>query len=187
MASPENTTLKVANAKFYTAVVGTSRPNTVVLEKAPPVAWVNVGNTSLDNIMSLTSEGGAVSTLASLQNKSLRQSVEPRIESLNINLLDWTKESLKLYYGKNATVLADGAVEIPSEPVPSELAFFAVLEDGIDITTFYCEKASIFRADDIAIADTNSMAQLPLKVTALNATGKTSAMTVTPPHNVSTP
>jgi hypothetical protein len=180
-------TLKVGIARFYKAPVGTARPTTVATLKAPPVAWVEVGNTSLDNIMDLTSEGGAVSTLGSIQNKSLRQSVEARIESIGVRLLDWTTDSLKLYYGGNSVITTDGAVEIPSEPVPTESAFLAVLEDGENVAGFYAAKASIFRSDDIAIADSNSLAQLPIKVTALNNAGAVSALTAIPPRSVDTP
>jgi len=184
MTTNDNATLKVGVARFYTAVVGTPRPTTVATLKAPPVAWTEVGNTSLDNILNLTSEGGAVTTLSSLQNKSLRQSVEARVESLGINLLEWTTDTLKLYYGANAVIGADDAVEIPSEPVPTENAFLAVLEDGDNVAGFHAEKSSIFRSDDIAIADVNSLAQLPIKVTALNNAGKTSALTAIPPRSV---
>lgn len=183
MTTNDAATLKVGIARFYTAVVGTARPSTVATLKAPPVAWTEVGNTSLENILALSSEGGAVTTLSSLQNKSLRQSVEARVESVNLNLLEWTADSLKLYYGSNSVVASDGAVEIPSEPVPTEKAFLAVLQDGNNVGGFYCEKSSIFRADDIAIADTNTLAQLPIKVTALNASGKVSAMTAIPPRS----
>jgi hypothetical protein len=187
MATNDAATLKVGNARFYTAVVGTARPTTVATLKVPPAAWTEVGNTSLDNILALTSEGGAVTTLSSLQNKSLRQSVESRVESLGLNLLEWTTESLKLYYGANATVTADKAVEVPSEPVPTEKAFLAVLEDGTSVGGFYAEKSSIFRSDDIAIADTNSLAQLPIKITALNNAGKPSALTVITPRATDIP
>lgn len=187
MTTNDATTLKVGIAHFYTAPVGTARPTTVATLKAPPVAWKEVGNTSLDNILNLTSEGGAVTTLSSLQNKSLRQTVEPRVESLGLNLLEWTTDSLKLYYGANAVVTADQAVEVPSEPTPTEVAFLAVLEDGTQVGGFYCEKASVFRSDDIAIADTNSLAQLPIKVTALTAAGKVSALTVIKPRAVDVP
>jgi hypothetical protein len=142
-----------------------------------------MGNTSLENIIALTSEGGTVSTLGSLQNKNLRQSVDARTESFGINLLEWTPESLKLYYGANAVVAADGSIEIPSEPVPTEAAFLVVLEDGENVAGFWAEKSSIFRSEDIAIADTNSLAQLPIKVTALNVGGKPSALTVIPPRS----
>ena len=182
MATNDAATLKVGNARFYTAVVGTARPTTVATLKSPPVLWKEMGNTSLENIISLTSEGGTVSTLGSLQNKNLRQSVDSRTESFGINLLEWTTDSLKLYYGKNAVVAADGSVEIPSEPIPSELAFLVVLEDGENVAGFYAEKSSIFRSEDIAIADTNSLAQLPIKVTALNVGGKPSALTVITPR-----
>jgi len=184
LTTNDTATLKVGGARFYTAVAGTVRPTTVATLKAPPVAWTEVGNTSLENILALSSEGGAVTTLSSLQNKSLRQSVEARVESLGLNLLEWTEASLKLYYGANAVVAADGAIEVPSEPVPTEKAFLAVLEDGENVGGFYASKSSIFRSDDIAIADTNSLAALPIKITALNEAGKTSALTVIPPRAV---
>jgi hypothetical protein len=184
MTTNDAATLKVGNARFYTAPVGTPRPTSVATLKAPGVLWTEVGNTTSENIVNLTSEGGAVTTLSSLQNKSLRQNVEPRIESLGLSLLEWTTESLKLYYGSNAVVTDDDAVEIPSEPTPTEKAFLAVLEDGASVGGFYCEKASIFRSDDIAIADTNSLAALPIKVTALNAAGKTSALTAITPRAI---
>jgi hypothetical protein len=183
LATNDSATLKVGTAHFYKAVTGTARPVTVATLKAPPVAWTELGNTSLDNIVSLTSEGGAVTTLGSLQNKSLRQTVESRVESFGINLLEWTADSLKLYYGANAVVAADGAVEVPSDPVPTEGAFLVVLQDGDNVAGFYAEKASVFRSDDIAIADANSLAQLPIKVTALNNLGKPSALTVIPPRS----
>lgn len=184
MTTNDAATLKVGIARFYFAPVGTARPTTVATLKAPPVAWEEVGNTSLENILTLTSEGGTVTTLSSLQNKSLRQNVEPRVEALGINLLEWTTDSLLAYYGGNAVITADGAVEVPSEPVPLEKAFLAVLEDGENVGGFYAEKASSFRSDDVAIADTSSLAQLPIRVTALNAVGKKSALTVIPPHSV---
>jgi hypothetical protein len=187
MTTNDAATLKVGGARFYTANVAMARPTTVATLKAPPVGWTEVGNTTLDNILNLTSEGGAVTTLSSLQNKSLRQSVEARIESLGLNLLEWTTASLALYYGSNAVITADGAVEVPSEPVPTERAFLAVLEDGENVGGFYAAKSSIFRSDDIAIQDTNSLASLPIKVTALNNAGAVSALTVIPPHAIDTP
>jgi hypothetical protein len=182
MTTNDAATLKVGTAHFYTAPVGTARPTTVVDLKAPPVAWKEMGNTSLDNIIALTSEGGTVTTLGSLQNKSLRQTVEARVESFGINLLEWSAPSLSLYYGANSVIAADGAIEIPSEPVPTEAAFLVVMHDGDSVAGFYAEKSSLFRSDDIAIADSNSLAQLPIKVTALNNAGKPSALTVIPPR-----
>lgn len=187
MATNDAATLKVGNARFYTAPVGTARPATAALLKAPASPWTEVGNTSLDNIIAMTSEGGTVTTLGSLQNRNLRQNVDARTESFGINLLEWTAPSLKLYYGSNATVSTDGAVDVPSEPVPTELAFLVVLEDGSQIAGFYAAKSSIFRSDDIAIPDSNSLAQLPIKVTALNHAGKASALTVIPPMPVVKP
>jgi hypothetical protein len=175
--------LKVSTAKFYKAAVSTARPLTVALLKEPAVAWTYLGNTTLDNIIALTSEGGETTTLGSLQNPNLRQSVAPRTESFSVSLLDWTDDSLKLYYGANAVIAADGAIEIPSEPTPTEAAFLVVLEDGENVAGFYAAKASIFRAEDIAIADANSLAALPIRVTALNVDGEESALSVIPPRS----
>lgn len=182
MATNDAATLKVGNARFYTAPVGTARPLTAALMQTPPTGWTEMGNTSLDNIIAMTSEGGTVSTLGSLQNRNLRQSVDSRTESFGIRLLEWTDVSLKLYYGANAVVSSDKAVEVPSEPIPTECAFLVVLEDGANVAGFYAAKSSIFRSDDIAIADSNTLAELPVKVTALNTNGKPSALTVITPR-----
>lgn len=187
MTTNDAATLKVGVAHFYTAPVGTARPTTVATLSTPPAAWKEMGNTSLTNILAMTSVGGTVTTLSSLQNTSLRQTIAPRVESIGIHLLQWDVESLKLYYGSNAVVTTDGAVEIPSEPVATEAAFMVVLHDGTSVGGFYAAKASIFRDADIAIADTNTLAELGIKATALNNAGAVSAMTVIPPRAVDTP
>lgn len=187
MTTNDAATLKVGVAHFFTAPVGTARPATVADLQTPPAAWKEMGNTSLSNILALTSDGGTVTTLSSLQNTSLRQSIAARVENLGIHLLQWDADSLKLYYGSNAVVTADGAIEVPSEPVATEAAFLVVLHDGLNVGGFYAAKASIFRDSDIAIADTNTLAELPIKVTALNVNGSDSALTVIPPRAVDTP
>lgn len=181
MTTNDNAVLKVSNARFYIAPVGTARPTTLADMKAPAAPWKEMGNTSLDQIFQISSQGGEVTNLGSVQNPNLRQSISPRTESFGINLLEWTEESLKLYYGANAVVLVDGAIEAPTTPVPTEAAFFVALYDGENVAGFYAAKSSIFRSDDIAISDTNSLSHLPIKVTALNNQGAASAITVVPP------
>lgn len=181
MSTNDNAVLKVSNARFYIAPVGTARPTTLEAMKAPAAPWKEMGNTSLDQIFSLTSQGGEVTNLGSIQNPNLRQSISPRTESFGINLLEWTEESLKLYYGANAVVLPDGAIEAPTNPVPTEAAFFVALYDGENVAGFYAAKSSIFRSEDIAISDTNSLSQLPIRITALNNSGAASAITIVPP------
>ena len=46
MATNDAATLKVGNARFYTAPINTERPVTAELLKTPPVTWIEMGNTS---------------------------------------------------------------------------------------------------------------------------------------------
>ena len=59
MTTNDAATLKVGNARFYTAPVGTPRPTSVATLKAPGVLWTEVGNTTSENIVNLTSVFGS--------------------------------------------------------------------------------------------------------------------------------
>lgn len=177
-------TLKVSNARFYTAVPGTPRPIGAEALKNPPVAWKEMGNTSLEQIIEITSEGGERTTLGSIQNRALRESISDRLESFGINLLDWVTEALKHYYGSNVKIAQDGAVEVPTHPVPTEAAFLVVLYDGERVAGFYAAKSSIFRSTDVAVPDTNSLVSLPIRVSAMSMEGSKSTITVIPPTPV---
>lgn len=176
----DNAVLKVSGADFYVAPVGTARPIGAEALRKPASPWENIGHTSLENIVDLTSEGGERTMLGSLQKSSLRESISNRTESFGLNLLEWTVRTLRYYYGANVVITEDGAVEVPTEPVPAEMAFLVVLRDGENVAGFYAAKASIFRNSDIAVADTNTLSALPIRVTALTADGKRSAITVIP-------
>lgn len=164
MAIKNDAVLKVGTARFYTAEVGTPMPAD---PRNPGTEWTEMGHTSLSDILSAASSGGEVSTLPTLQNRNLRQNVSARTEAFNINLLQFDVESLKLYYGSNAVVTADGHVQVPSEPVPTEKAWLVVFYDGTATAGVYAEKSSIFRNSDISISDTENLAQLPLTITPL--------------------
>lgn len=180
MAIDNNATLKLSTIRFYTAPVGTARPVGIAALKEVPAPWDEVGNTSLENIFNITSEGGDKTTLGSAQNPSLRESIARRIESFELNLLEFKREALKFYYGANAEIAEDGAIEVPDSPVPTEAAFLAVIHDGDKVAGFYAAKGSIFRREDISLADTESLSELPIAVTALNNAGKKSSITVIP-------
>lgn len=174
-------TFKVSGIRFYVAPVGTPRPVGLAGLKAPVTPWRSVGDTSLDQIFNMTSEGGEVSNLSTAQTTNVRQNVADRIEAFTLNLQHWTLESYKLFYGANTVVTADGALEIPTKAVPTETAFLAVLEDGEKLAGFYAAKASVIRDGDIAVADKESLNSLPIRVTGLNEEGKKSAITAIPP------
>ena len=164
MAIDNTAVLKVGTGHFYTAPVGTAIATDL---RNPASPWTEVGHTSIQDILAGSSEGGDTTTLRSLQNKTLRQTIAARTEAFVMKLLQFDHPGLLLYYGSNAAIVA-GNVRVPSNPVPTEVAWMVVFYDGQSTAGIYAPRVSIFRADDLTVADTENLAQLSLKVTPLN-------------------
>ena len=115
MALIDTATLVPNSGNYFIAPVGTAAPTDL---SAIPATWVNIGHTSLEDIMSFESEGGEQSVLGTLQNPSLRTSYSKRSETWSIILQQWDEDSLRLYFGSNAT--DDGALwlHVPNTPAP---------------------------------------------------------------------
>jgi hypothetical protein len=128
------------------------------------VAFDEVGHTSLENVFSMTSEGGEATVIGTLQNKNLRTTYSPRTETIGFTLEQFDEAGLKLFYGSNATVGANGEIQVPVNPVPTICTFLVVFKDGESEFAFYAPKAEIYRGDDLAIGDTESLAGMPLAV-----------------------
>lgn len=165
MALNNDATLVIGAGNFLTAEYN---PTTVVPMpadlSAPGATFTAVGHTSLDEIFSVSSEGGEPTTIGTLQNRSLRTKYSARQETFNFTLQQFDEAGLKLYYGSNATLGVNGEVQVPTEPVPTLATFLIIFEDGLNRFGFYVPKAEIFRADDINVGDTESLAGLPLAV-----------------------
>jgi hypothetical protein len=170
-------TLVIGAGNYFTAPVDTAAPADYT---APEVAWTNVGHTSIEDIFSVSSEGGDATTLKTLQSSALRTSYSKRTETLAFTLQQFDEDGLKLYYGSNATISGDGSVQVPESPTPTTTAFLAVFIDGANHFAFYAPKAEIYRADDLSIADTESLAGLPLGVKPLKSGSNTWTYAVTP-------
>jgi hypothetical protein len=164
MALTNDAVLKVGVGHFYTAAVGTALPADL---RNPSGAWTHMGHTSVQDILSASSEGGETTTLRSLQNSTLRTTTAARTEAFIMNLLQFDSASLKLYYGSNASVDGAGHVAVPSNPVATEVAWLVVFYDGQTTAGVYAPKVSILRSDDLGISDTENLVQLPVKVTPL--------------------
>ena len=163
MAINDNATLVVSTGRFYTAPVGTAIPTDL---SAPGGLWKDVGHTSLEDVLTFNSEGGEATVLGTLQSPALRTSYSKRVESFQFTLQQWDEDGQKLYFGSNAVVNA-GLLQVPTDPTPTECAFLVVFKDKAKMLPIYAPKAEIFRADNIEISDTESLAGLPLKVTPL--------------------
>jgi len=177
LAINSNATLVVGAGNFFTANVDTALPGDLL---NPGVAWENVGHTSLEDIFSVSSEGGDATTIGTLQNKSLRTSYSTRTETFTFTLQQFDAAGLKLYYGSNATVGGAGEIRVPTTPTPTTKAFLAIFIDGANEFAFYVPKAEIFRADDLSISDTESLAGLPIGVKPLASGANTWTYAVTP-------
>ncbi|MFG2850873.1 hypothetical protein ACGFZ9_09405 [Streptomyces mirabilis] len=161
MALNDDATLVVGSGNYLTSPTGTAMPADLLTPTSP---WQNVGHTSLEDVFGITSEGGEATTIGSLQNKSLRTKYSARTETMTFTLQQFDTAALKLYFGANAPILPDGSVGVPTEPEPTQAAFLAIFVDGDNHFAFYAPRAEIYRADDMAISDTESLAGLPLGV-----------------------
>lgn len=167
MALNNAATLVAGAGNFFTATYNETTPEAIPADLTDPgVNWTNVGHTSLEDIFSVTSEGGDPTLIGTLQNKSLRTVYSPRTESFNFTLQQFDAPSLKLYYGSNAEVSAGppATVKVPELGTPTICTFLIVFTDGANSFGFYVPKAEVFRSDDLAISDTESLAGLPLAV-----------------------
>lgn len=166
MALIDNAVLVPNAGNYFTAPTGTPMP---VDLRSIGSEWANIGHTSLEDVLSFSSEGGEKTTLGTLQNKALRNTYTPRVDAMALTLEQFDVEALKLYYGSNAVdVNGDGLlIGVPQNPTPTTRAFLAVFIDGESVFAIYAPKAEIFRGEDVEIADTESLAGLPLSITPL--------------------
>lgn len=177
MAINDAATLVIGSGNYFTAPVGTDMPDSLLIPTTP---WENVGHTSLEDIFGITSEGGEATVIGTLQNKSLRTKYSARTETMALTIQQFDEKGLKLYYGSNAPVLPDGSIGVPTEPEPTVAAFLAIFIDGENHFGFYAPKAEIYRSDDLTLADTESLAGLPLGVKPLAFGSNSWTYAVTP-------
>jgi hypothetical protein len=181
MTLDASTTLVVGAGNFYTAPYVVATPAALPSDlTAVSTPWVNLGHTSLEDIFSVASEGGEATSLGTLQARTLRTSYSARTETFNITLQQFDEASLKRYFGSNAAVGAGGELQVPLTPQATVESFLAVFFDGSNAFAFYAPKAEILRGDDLAIADSESLAGLPLAIKPVPHSTNTWAYAVTP-------
>lgn len=178
MALLDTAVFKVGTGHFYTAPIGTSLPTDLA---NPGSSWTEVGHTSVEDILAASSEGGEATTHRSLQSSALRVTYAPRTETWNFNVLQFDTDSLRLYFGQNASIDADGNVLVPDNPQPTERAFLIVFRDGHNVMGLYAAKASIFRGEDFSFGDIENLSQLSLAVKPLVVAGSGSPYTFIAP------
>lgn len=177
MSLIDNATLVIGAGNYFVSPTGTALPANLL---APAAPWENIGHTSLEDILSAASEGGEATIIGTLQNKSLRTQYSNRIETFNITIQQFDAESLKLFYGSNMVTNGDGTMGVPTSPTVTVKGFCAIFTDGSKTFALYAPKAEIFRADDLALADTESLAGLPIGVKPVAYNGNSWTYALTP-------
>lgn len=177
MALNDDATLVIGSGNYLIAPVGTELPEDLL---APTSPWEPVGHTSLEEIFTIASEGGEATVLGTLQNKNLRTKYSSRTETMTFTLQQFDTAALKLYYGANAPDLPNGLVGVPADPVPTQAAFLVVFVDGDNHFAFYAPRAEIYRSDDLALSDTESLAGLPIGVKPMTYSTNNYTYAVTP-------
>lgn len=179
MALNANSVLKIDTGHYFTAPVSTALPTDLT---APEAAWIELGHTSIEDIMAASSEGGEATVLGTLQNRQLRTTYSTRTESFDIQLQQFDADSLKLYFGSNMVdVNGDGSLlGVPSTPTPTQSAFLAVYYDGERTFAIYMPKAEILRGDDFQLEDTENLSSLPIRITPLIDGTNTWSYAITP-------
>lgn len=182
MALNDDALLNIGEGHFYLADVGTAAP--ADLSTIDDATWTDIGHTSADNVFGMTSDGGDVTVLQTLQSSSVRTSTAPVVETFNISLDQFDVDALKLYFGANA-VAASGWLAVQDNIVPTKKAFLAVFADGESRFGIWAASTEIQRSDAPEFAARGSLSSLPIGVKPLNYNGATSKYSVTPIETVS--
>lgn len=180
MTLNDNATIVFDAGNYFTATYSPTSPVAMPADLlAPGASFDNIGHTSLDEVLRMASEGGDATQIGSLQNRTLRTKYSDRTDSILVTLEQFDTKSLKLYYGKNATVGANGEVQVPTKGEPTIATFLAVFADGDNVFAIYAPKAEIFRADTIAVPQ-DGLAGLPLAVKPVKHGDNNWAYAITP-------
>ncbi|NGO71448.1 hypothetical protein [Streptomyces boncukensis] len=168
----DNAVLNPAVGHYYFApTTGQPLPDDIT---APAEPWADFGHTSLDDPFGITTDGGETETLGTWQNKNLRNTTSPRVESVTFALQQWDESAYRAFWGANATT-AEAAgrtvVQVPSVPQELEGALFVLVRDGANGMFFHFPRVSIARADDIEF-DAEELAGLPVRATVLGMSGQ---------------
>ena len=163
MALKDNAVLVIDTGNYFLAEPGTAAPGDLT---NPGAEWTNVGHTSLEEILGLSSEGGEATILGTLQNKSLRTSYSARTETMTFTLQQFDEDSLRLYFGRNMDYIDgdDRFMGVPETPQPTVAAFLVVFVDQSEHFALYMPRAEILRGDDMDFGETGAIMGLPLAV-----------------------
>ena len=153
---------KVGTATFMMAPAGTDLPTDLL---APGPEWEVLGYTEHENTMQFDSEDGSTEYLKANQDEQFFADSDSGSESMTFKLLQWSDDTLKLYYGSNAIVTADGGIAKHESPAPTEGRFTVVFNTVNGIIAWDAPASDVIGAAVPDVPQRGSLAMLPLRVT----------------------
>lgn len=162
----------VSRTVLYTAAVDTAAPAPGSLD-SPGVAWTirgHVGDESGQGNVAFTRDGGDTTTKGSMTKRAIRQVVEPVNTGFDVDLTQFTRETLALYVGTNGgTDAGVFHVEGAEDGGTTETAALVVWEDGTKRVALYSPRVSWTGRDNISTDSIEDAIAIPLHAAFLDS------------------
>jgi hypothetical protein len=135
-----------------------------------PTGCVDLGHTSLNDVLAFEQDGGESTVIGSWQTKSLKEIVTSEaVDYFTTTALQLDNDTLALYYGAgDATVANEWSA--PENFSTTEKGVTIVMFDGSDWVAIDCGRVSIRREAGLA-PDPEYFLGLPLRFTLLSPSG----------------
>jgi hypothetical protein len=148
---------------------GGTTPTAAFTVKTAVNGWSQIGHTSRDKMPEFAYKGGEYNLKGTWQRKRLRlvQDKDIPADTVSIQLEQWDREAMELYFGADAAAGVDGVFGVDGNFVPLEEALLMLIVDGPTTIGFYSPKAAITRDEKIDLPLDDFVA-LPIKATFLN-------------------
>jgi hypothetical protein len=179
---PAVTSPTITAAATYTggSTPGITVTSTTVGRSADFSGLSEIGHTSNDNPLQVNRSGGDVTSVGSWQQDNIDSSQAPVTESLAFSLLQYDLQSMKLYYGSNALLAADGSLYTnPSGAAATETALFLIIKNGAKAQARHWPRVSISAADGENF-DISKLSEMPIQASVLSSNTLTFGKAISP-------
>lgn len=137
--------------------------------ETPPTGFVDLGNTSMNNVVAFEQDDATTETRGSAQNKKQREiETAPAVERFTVNSLQPKDgDVLKMYYGGGTVATGSFSAPRSSDTAETVKSALLVFIDGSEVYPAYCPKVSIAR-NGVVSFPVDDYAEVPLKGTILD-------------------
>lgn len=177
MALNHKALFKVATGRFYWSPTAKTMPTNFDHAAMEAAGWIDLGHTSLEDIMPTSAEGGETDSLGTLQDINAYTNISARKLKYTVKLHEWSETSLKLAYGANSTY-QDGVITPAEKPVPSTGSWCAVFVDGDKQLVFFAKNVDAIGESAPELTNTNELTVLPITFIPKTADGEVGPVSI---------